>query len=158
MAEVVHIGHAATLTGISVDTIRFYQKRGLLENTPRSPGGYRLFTDCQIRDLTFVRHAQALGFSLNEIKELLSLRQREHVCPDVQMFLEQKLKDVQEKIKALVHLEKDLDRVLRNCKRQRGKQRHLKHDGLGCPLLAKLEQPNSSNGKHAAKRSSTEKK
>ena len=58
MAEVVHIGKAAKLTGVSVDTIRFYQKLGLIKIVSRSAGGYRLFDGEQVRDLTFVRHAQ----------------------------------------------------------------------------------------------------
>ena len=61
MAEVIHIGAAAKLTGISVDTIRFYQKLGLIKSAGRTAGGYRLFDDEQIHDLTFVRHAQELG-------------------------------------------------------------------------------------------------
>jgi len=71
MADAVQIGKAAKLAGISVDTIRFYQKLGLIDRAIRSVGGYRLFDGQQIRDLKFVRHAQELGFSLTEIKELL---------------------------------------------------------------------------------------
>jgi DNA-binding transcriptional MerR regulator len=83
MAEVVHIGKAARLAGVSVDTIRFYQKLGLTKSATRSAGGYRLFSGEQIRDLQFVRHAQELGFSLNEIKELLALRTKHHTCSEV---------------------------------------------------------------------------
>jgi MerR family transcriptional regulator, copper efflux regulator len=57
-----------------VDTIRFYQRLGLIKSATRSAGGYRLFDGEQISDLKFVRHAQELGFSLNEIRELLALR------------------------------------------------------------------------------------
>jgi DNA-binding transcriptional MerR regulator len=58
---------------VSVDTIRFYQKLGLIKSSSRSAIGYRLFDEEQIRDLKFVRHAQQLGFSLTEVKELLRL-------------------------------------------------------------------------------------
>ena len=61
VTEVVHIGKAAKLGGVSVDTIRFYQKLGLIKSADRTAGGYRLFDDEQIHDLTFVRHAQELG-------------------------------------------------------------------------------------------------
>jgi DNA-binding transcriptional MerR regulator len=64
MAEAIHIGKVAKLAGVSVDTIRFYQKLGLIKSAGRSAVGYRLFDGEQIRDLTFVRHAQELGFSL----------------------------------------------------------------------------------------------
>jgi len=61
--EAIHIGKAATLTGVSVDTIRFYQKLGLIKCANRSAGGYRLFDGEQTRELKFVRPAQELGFS-----------------------------------------------------------------------------------------------
>jgi DNA-binding transcriptional MerR regulator len=97
VAEAVHIGKAALLAGVSVDTIRFYQKLGLIKSAGRSTGGYRLFQGAHIRDLKFVRHAQDLGFSLNEIKELLALRQKHHACSEVQSVLTRKLADVREK-------------------------------------------------------------
>jgi MerR family transcriptional regulator, copper efflux regulator len=59
-----------------VDTIRFYEKLGLIKSAGRTAGRYRLFDGEQIRDLTLVRHAQGLGFSLTEVKELLALRQK----------------------------------------------------------------------------------
>jgi len=68
MVGVVHIGKAAKLAGVSLDTIRFYQRLGLIKSAGRSTGGYRLFDGEQIRDLTFVRHAQGLRFSLTEVK------------------------------------------------------------------------------------------
>ena len=68
MAETVHIGEAAKVAGVSVDTIRFYQRLGLIKSAGRSADGYRLFDGEQIRDLTFLRHAQGLGFSLTEVK------------------------------------------------------------------------------------------
>src|SRR2546422_8406403 len=116
MAEVVHIGKAAKLAGVSVDTIRFYQKLGLIKSVSRSAGGYRLFDGEQIRDLTFVRHAQELGFSLNQ--ELLALRQKHHACTEVQSMLKRKVGDVQEKINSLSRLESELADALRNCNRE----------------------------------------
>jgi DNA-binding transcriptional MerR regulator len=91
MVGVVHIGKAAKLAGVSVDTIRFYQRLGLIKSVGRSAGGYRLFNGEQIRDLTFVRHAQELGFSLTEVKELMPLRRKHHVCSEVQSMLNHKL-------------------------------------------------------------------
>jgi MerR family transcriptional regulator, copper efflux regulator len=73
MVGVVHIGKAAKLAGVSVDTIRFYQRLGLIKSAGRSAGGYRLYDGEQIRDLSLVRHAQQSGFSLTEVKELLPL-------------------------------------------------------------------------------------
>jgi len=71
---------------------------GLIKSAGRSAGGYRLFDGEDIHDLKFVRHAQELRFSLTEVKELLALRQKHHVCSAVQSMLKRKLVDVREKI------------------------------------------------------------
>src|ERR1035438_8616674 len=152
MTGTVHIGKAAKVAGVSVDTIRFYQKLGLIKIAGRSAGGYRLFDGQQIRNLTFVRRAQELGFSLNEVKELLALRQKHHVCSEVQSMLKRKLGDVREKINSLSRLEADLATAFRNCNRELRLKREIKHEDC-CPLLTKLERVNGSNGnKHVANR------
>src|ERR1700675_1091208 len=152
MAGAVHIGKAAQVAGVSVDTIRFYQKLGLIKSVRRSAGGYRLFDGEQIRDLTFVRHAQELGFSLTEVKELLALRQKHHVCSEVQSMLKRKVGDVREKINSLSRLEAELAGALRNCNRGLRMKREIKHEDC-CPLLTKLERVNGSNGdKHVSDR------
>jgi MerR family mercuric resistance operon transcriptional regulator len=150
MAEAVHIGQAAKQAGMSVDTIRFYQKMGLIAATPRSTGGYRLFDGEQIRDLAFVRHAQELGFSLTEIKELLSLRQKQHICPEIQTVLERKLKDVRDKIGSLAHLEGELSSALRDCKRELRSKQETKHEDC-CPLLERFDRINGSREKRSVR-------
>lgn len=149
MLEVVHIGKAAKLAGASVDTIRFYQKLGLIRSARRSAGGYRLFDEEQVRELTFVRHAQELGFSLAEVKELLALRQKHHACSEVQSMLKLKLGDVREKIKRFSRLESDLARALRNCNRELRLKREIKHEDC-CPLLTKLDRVNSNGKKYVS--------
>jgi DNA-binding transcriptional MerR regulator len=152
VAKAVHIGEAAKLAGVSVDTIRFYQKLGLIKSVGRSAGGYRLFDGEQIRDLTFVRHAQELGFSLTEVRELLALRQRHHVCAEVQSMLQRKLGDVREKINSLSRLEAELAKAFRNCNRELRLKREIKHEDC-CTLLTKLDRLNGSNGnKHVSNR------
>ena len=145
MAETVHIGKAAKVTGASVDTIRFCQKLGLIKSVARSAGGYRLFDGEQIRDLTFVRYAQELGFSLNEVKELMALRQKHHACSEVQTMLKRKVGDVQEKIKSLSRLESELADALRICNRELRLKREIMHEDC-CPLLTKLNRLNGSHG------------
>lgn len=145
MAEGLHIGKAAKQARVSVDTIRFYQKLGLIKSAGRSAGGYRLFNEEQIRDLTFVRHAQELGFSLNEVRELLALRQKHHACSEVQSMLKRKLGDVRGKINSLSRLEAELREAFRNCNRELRLKRGIKHEEC-CPLLTKLARPNGSNG------------
>ena len=147
MAEVVHIGEAARQAGVSVDTIRFYQKLGLIVGPTRTPRGYRLFTGEQIHDLAFIRHAQELGFSLNEVKELLALRQKPHTCSEVQSMLKRKLADVHKKIKSLTRLEKELGGALSNCNRELRLKREVKHDSC-CPLLTRLERVNGTERKN----------
>jgi DNA-binding transcriptional MerR regulator len=152
MAEAVHIGKASKVAGVTVDTIRFYQRLGLIKSAGRSVGGYRLFDEEQIRDLTFVRHAQELGFSLTEIKELLALRQKHHSCSEVQSMLKLKLGDVREKIDSLSRLEAELATAFRNCNRELHLKREIKHEDC-CPLLTKLDRLNGSNGnKHVSNR------
>src|SRR5947209_17712889 len=70
MSQGIQIGKVAELTGLSIDTIRFYQKIGLVKQPARSAGGFRLFTDTEMIDLGFSKKAQELGFSLIEIKQL----------------------------------------------------------------------------------------
>lgn len=152
MMVAVHIGKAASVAGISVDTIRFYQKIGLIKSAGRSAGGYRLFDEEDIHDLTFVRNAQELGFSLTQVKELLALRQKHHVCFEVQSMLKRKLGDVREKINSLSRLEAELAKAFRNCNRELHLKREIRHEDC-CPLLTKLDRLSSSNGnKHVSNR------
>ena len=142
MAAELRIGTVARETGLSIDTIRFYQKSGLIPRLPRTASGYRIFNPEQLTELHFIHRAQQLGFSLREIKELLLLRgDASHSCPPVRGRLEQKLADVRLKIGALQKIERELERALRKCKRmlRNGpKPAHRKE----CPLLAELEERN----------------
>jgi DNA-binding transcriptional MerR regulator len=148
----VHIGQAASVAGVSVDTIRFYQKIGLIKSAGRSAGGYRLFDGEDIHDLKFVRHAQELGFSLTEVKQLLALQQKHHVCSEVQFMLKRKLRDVRAKINSLSRLEAELATAFRNCNRELRLKREIKHEDC-CPLLTKLDGLKGSNGdKHVSNR------
>lgn len=144
MAETVHIGKAAKLAGVSVDTIRFYQKLGVIKGATRTATGYRLFNAAQISELKFVRHSQELGFSLKEIKELLALRQKDHSCSAVRSMLKRKLEDVRKRIKSLSRLEAELGVEMRNCNRELRLKRAAKHGG-SCPLLKKLDRMNGSS-------------
>ena len=136
MADTVHIGEAAKLAGVTVDTVRFYQKLGLVRVPIRTTSGYRLFDADRIHSLKFVRHAQDLGFSLSEIRDLLALRQKPHACAEVQSMLKRKVADVHEKIESLAVLEAELARELRNCDRELRSNRAIKHKDC-CPLLFK---------------------
>src|SRR6266581_2383771 len=102
MAQGIQIGKVAEQTGLSIDTIRFYQKIGLVKQPARSEGGFRLFSDHEIRDLVFIQQAQELGFTLTEIKQLSVLNQQhDHACSQVRELLTSKVKDVRRKVDQL---------------------------------------------------------
>ena len=134
MSHPARIGQVAQETGLSIDTIRFYEKQGLLRRSPRTEGGFRLFGSGEIDALKFVRKAQELGFSLAEIRELLVLR-AEHVpaCSHVKELLDQKLMAVEQKIKELQSLESSLKLALRKCKR--GLKTTARGHDRRCPVL-----------------------
>jgi DNA-binding transcriptional MerR regulator len=130
----MHIGEVAKSTKLSVDTIRFYEKSGLLEKPLRGPGGFRVYSSEDVTALQFIRGVQELGFSLEEIRELLRLRAREvRACAAVRDLLDQKLQGVRQKIDDLQHLEKELLTALRKCNLElsrQGKKRPPR-----CPIL-----------------------
>jgi DNA-binding transcriptional MerR regulator len=134
--QALHIGTAAKQTGLSIDAIRFYQKSGLLTPPARTAGGYRVFTKTGIAELEFIARAQDLGFSLAEIKELVSLRNENgRACPEVRSLICLKLQNVKEKIAALKHLESELARRLRLC--DRALKRRTAGEG-GCPVIEEI--------------------
>jgi DNA-binding transcriptional MerR regulator len=139
VSQAAKIGQVAQETGLSIDTIRFYEKQGLLRRSPRSDGGFRLFGSGDIERLKFVRKAQELGFSLSEIRELLILR-AEHVpaCSHVKELLDQKLTAVEQKIKELQKLESSLKLALRKCKR--GLKTTARGHEECCPVLEEITQ------------------
>src|SRR5258707_13570528 len=99
MAKSIQIGKVAEQTGLSIDTIRFYQKIGLVKQPARTDGGFRLFSEAEIRDLVFIQKAHELGFSLTEIKQLSVLNQQhDHACSHVRDLLASKVRDVREKV------------------------------------------------------------
>src|SRR5260370_25898881 len=96
------IGKVAKAANVHVETLRYYERRGLVPKPPRSLSLYRRSPESTVRRVRFVRHAQTLGFSLREIRELLSLRAAPKArCVDVKRRADTKLKDIQEKIRAL---------------------------------------------------------
>lgn len=138
VGQAARIGQVARETGLSIDTIRFYEKQGLLKHSGRTEGGFRVFGPDQIRSLKFIQKAQELGFSLAEIRELLIL-QADHVpaCSHVKELLEGKLTAVERKIEELRSLEHSLRVALRKCKR--GMTTSARHDER-CPVLEEISQ------------------
>jgi DNA-binding transcriptional MerR regulator len=117
MSDTFKIDYVAKKTGLSIDAIRFYEKQGLLQSPSRSEGGFRLFQDKDIANLRLIRSSQSLGFSLDEIRDLLSIRNAiSSPCAEVKRLLEQKLVAIREKIAELNSLEGEVATALRECK------------------------------------------
>lgn len=149
----IQIGKVSEQTGLSIDTIRFYQKIGLAKQPARSEGGFRLFSDPEIRDLLFIQQAQELGFSLAEIKQLSLLNQdHNHACSEVRALIQSKLKNVRAKLAQLVQLEGELNRALRKCNRRLRLNQGFYHEEC-CPVLQSLEKKGSGKaGRSPARR------
>ncbi len=126
------IGHLAKEAGVNLETVRYYERTGLLPKPPRSASGYRLFSSDAARRLRFIRRAQELGFSLKEIRELLSLRvSRTTTSRDIRVRAEAKIVDIDAKIRSLESMKKTLRKLTNVC------------DGCAplaeCPILDSLD-------------------
>ena len=141
MPQGLQIGAVAQETGLTVDAIRFYEKSGLLKRPPRTEGGFRLFRMQDVQNLKFIRKAQDLGFSLQEIRELLLLQgDSVAACGHVRELLDQKLASVRGKIEELQKLERSLASALRKCDREL-KALGASHEER-CPVLEELGRTN----------------
>ncbi|MEO7725966.1 MAG: MerR family DNA-binding protein [Burkholderiales bacterium] len=126
------IGKVADQGGVNVQTIRYYERRGLLPKPARTAAGYRKYSDDAVRRLRFIRQAQALGFSLIEIEELLSLRmQPGTTCGDIRQHARQKMAAVDNKITELQRIKDALCALAMACQG--------KGPTSECPILEALE-------------------
>ena len=124
-------GQLAEQANVNLETIRYYERRGLLPEPPRNESGHRRYPLDALRRTEFIKRTQSLGFSLNEISDLLSLTVGTgKTCADVKTRVEVKIKDVQEKIVDLKEIEQALMRLVDKC------------SGKGpvgqCPILEEL--------------------
>lgn len=114
--ESLSIGKVAGRAGVGIETIRFYEHRGLIEPPPRSAAGYRQYPETIVQRLRFIRRAKELGFSLKEIKELLSLqRNPQTTCADIKQRAELKLADIDQRICDLEKMRNALDSLVSAC-------------------------------------------
>ena len=110
------IGRLARKTGVSVDTLRFYERKGLIVRPRRMLSGYRNYSDEVIDRLQFVKDAKGLGFSLREIQELLMLGVKStRECGPITRKAEAKLSQMTEEIARLQRLRRTLRRMIRDC-------------------------------------------
>jgi MerR family copper efflux transcriptional regulator len=126
------IGEVAKEAGVNLQTLYFYERRGLLGKPPRNASNYRLYTRDALRRVLFIKHARELGFTLEEIKELLSLQASQSArCADVQKRAKSKLQDMEEKIRSLRKMRNALGRLIDECSGQ--------GPASECPLLDALD-------------------
>jgi len=126
------IGQVAAAADVNVQTIRYYERRGLFAVPRRTASGYRQYPADAVTRLRFIKHAQELGFSLNEVRELLDLRVRDGAaCDAVARKTRQKIDLVQQRIRDLRRINRTLERLAAACgARQRTDP---------CPILEALE-------------------
>jgi len=124
------IGSLADAAGVNVETIRFYQRRGLLSEPERPMGSIRRYADADLARVRFIKAGQRLGFSLDEMAELLKLEDGSH-CSAARAQAELKLRDVHIKLADLQRIEHALQGLIERCDSVRGKIR--------CPLIAALQ-------------------
>ncbi len=130
--EIFTIGKVARLTAVGIETIRFYEREGLIPEPPRRESGYRQYPPATIDRVRFIKRAKDLGFTLAEIKELLSLSVGpKTTCADVKRKADEKIKEVDAKISDLKRIRKALNRLTDQC---RGKGPVSE-----CPILENLE-------------------
>lgn len=123
------IGRLARAAGVHVETIRYYQRLGLLGSPARPPGGVRHYAESDLSRLRFIRRAQALGFSLAEVRRLMRLEDP-HSCGAARALAAEKLALVQSRLADLARLRSVLSKLIVSCDRRRGK--------VACPIIESL--------------------
>ncbi len=135
------IGRLAKQVGIGIETIRFYERQGLIAPPPRTDSNYRIYPEEEVTRLRFIKRAKNLGFTLNEIKELLFIRHDPHATKaDIKNRTLAKIEDMKQKISDLTGIKKALEHLASSC------------DGHGsleeCPILEALDSDNAEHCGH----------
>jgi MerR family mercuric resistance operon transcriptional regulator/MerR family gold-responsive transcriptional activator of gol and ges genes len=134
------IGQLAKVVAVNVQTVRYYERLKLLSPSARRPSGYRIYGEGEERRLRFIKNAQALGFTLHEIAELLDLRVSSKArCGDVQKKAEAKLRHVEAKVRDLRALGRSLQKLIRTCRAGQPTDK--------CPILTSLENEDKVSGR-----------
>jgi len=127
------IGQAARNCGVNVETIRFYERKGLIDRPGQPVTGYRKYTQETAARVRFIRNAKDLGFSLREIKDLLSLAtKRGRHCAETRAMAEGKIAEIDRKVEALHEIREELSDLVDACRRRNRES--------GCPILVALDE------------------
>lgn len=130
----LQIGEIAAHSGVSVDTVRYYEKLKLLPRAARSGGGYRIFPPETVERIKFIKQAQETGFSLDEVKQLFSTGGANQ-CREVRELLLEKLAGLESKINQMRQFKKVLNRHLNDC----DEELKAHGDESACPVLITIE-------------------
>lgn len=132
--ESLTIGQLAQRAGVGVETVRFYEREGLISEPPRRPSGYRDYPPEAVARIVFIRRGKELGFTLKEINELLELRVRpRRNCAQVKRSADAKIAGIDGKIAALRRMRRALKDLTKACEESR--------PTTECPILASLGKP-----------------
>jgi MerR family mercuric resistance operon transcriptional regulator len=128
------IGELSRLTGVNIETIRYYERINMMPHPPRTASGRRVYGEVETRTLSFIRRSRELGFTLDEIRALLALsaEQGQEVCTDVRHLAANHLRDVRAKIADLRAMERILADAVRRCD---------EGESARCPLIDALSKP-----------------
>jgi MerR family mercuric resistance operon transcriptional regulator len=134
MISSMKTGELAEQAGVNIQTVRFYERRGILPKPSRTPSGYRVYSADAVRLIRFIKRAQELGFTLDEVEDLLRLRNnRRSSCATVKSAGQVKMAAVEAKIASLQAIKRALAVLLASCERN-DRERE-------CPILEALEAP-----------------
>lgn len=128
--ESMSIGAMATMAGVGVETVRFYQRKGLLRQPTRGRGEIRRYSSKDVVRVKFIKAAQHLGFTLGDVAELLTLEDGRH-CDEARAMAESRLQDVRRKLNDLRQMESALQTLVARC--------CVTEDHMACPLIVALQ-------------------
>jgi MerR family mercuric resistance operon transcriptional regulator len=131
MNENLTIGNLAKRSSVNVETIRYYQRRGLLQAPQKPPGSFRRYSSESVRQVHFIKRAQGLGFTLEEINGLLTLDESK-ACVETRELAAHKLALIEQKVADLLKIKKALSRLVRSC--------NASSVGAPCPIIHLLVQ------------------
>lgn len=139
----LQIGEVSACSGVSIDTVRFYERRGLIKRASRSGGGFRLFVPETVERILFIKQAQEFGFALDEIREILTDSNEIAECHRMRDFLRNKLAEVDGRMKKMREFRRTLQQNLDACEREineRGRKAH-------CPVVVTIERGKRTTAK-----------
>ena len=133
-SRTLRTGEVAAAAGVNVETLRYYERRGILKEPRRRPSGYREYPRETVQIVRFVKRAQELGFSLDVIEELLALRDDDaRACTEVRQLAQEKVDDIEDKIRSLRAMQRALTTLIKSC--------GADVSARECPIIEALDEP-----------------